>query len=319
MSLIEKYVEKVKEETKGYSEDEIVRYIYIDLGKRLSFNLDFFLGSSDEQKAIYAKRGRHMANESLESNIIICKDSSHIIEAILKHLGIEAVTTVDPDEYKMKCAHVFNIVRPKDGRPAYKVDLQQDLENIQAHMRTTEFGTSIIPENPDAISRDELERIDEKIGYISKEYYYADEYVDLLKLYSSYFKKFGERVKFVLSNIDIYHNKDIKYVERRKHHKSIMKKIFTKDEMTRIKSVYCYKTGINGREYIPCITVTIPKVGTDIYMFSNESNQYHKMDYEDLLNKINSGEIVMQSIPALQTYQKEKLKRMKDNLKIEER
>ena len=41
------------------------------------------------------------------------------------------------------------------------------MENIQAHMRTTEFGKTAGESNR-TITRDELEEIDLKIGYITK-------------------------------------------------------------------------------------------------------------------------------------------------------
>lgn len=314
MNSIKNYIEKMKKETEGYSEDEIVRAVYIDLGKRLSFNLDFFLGNAEQQKKIYATRGMHMAEEALNSNIIICKDSSHIMEIVLKHLGIDVITTVDPDEYKKKCAHVFNIVRPKDGRPAYKVDLQQDLENIQAHMRTTEFGTALTSEFPDTISRDELERIDKKIGYIGRGYYYADEYIDLLRLYASYFKNIQERLGFVLNNIEIYHNKEMQYAERRKLHKGILKKIFTRDELTKIHQIDCYIDNHTGREYIPCITASTPKRRTDIYLFSPQENKYNKIDYEDLIQQMNNGLVLKQIIPEVKAFEKERKRKEKSEL-----
>lgn len=46
MSLLEKYVEKVKEKTVNYSELEKIRYVYIDLGQKFSFDLDFSFGNT---------------------------------------------------------------------------------------------------------------------------------------------------------------------------------------------------------------------------------------------------------------------------------
>lgn len=41
MSLLEKYVERIKQKTEGYSELEKTRYVYIDLGQKFSFDLDY--------------------------------------------------------------------------------------------------------------------------------------------------------------------------------------------------------------------------------------------------------------------------------------
>jgi len=83
MSSIDDYVEKVKKETEGFSEEEMIRHIYIDLGKRLAFNLKFYLGNSKAKQQVYSHSTKARAGEALDQNIIICKDSSYIMEAVL--------------------------------------------------------------------------------------------------------------------------------------------------------------------------------------------------------------------------------------------
>ena len=73
MSSLEKYVEKVKKETEGFSNIEKLRYIYWDLGSKFAFDLDFSFGNSETKKKIYNKS--HKSNEleqSMENNTIIC-------------------------------------------------------------------------------------------------------------------------------------------------------------------------------------------------------------------------------------------------------
>ena len=56
MSKLSDYIEEAKEYIKqnsDMSELDIVRYIYLDLGKRFSFNLDFIFGSTNQKKQIY--------------------------------------------------------------------------------------------------------------------------------------------------------------------------------------------------------------------------------------------------------------------------
>ena len=50
MSSLEKYIEEVKEKTKNFSDIEKLRYVYLDLGKRFSFNLDFSFGNTEKKK-----------------------------------------------------------------------------------------------------------------------------------------------------------------------------------------------------------------------------------------------------------------------------
>ena len=52
MSSLEKYIEEVKEKTKNFSDIEKLRYVYLDLGKRFSFNLDFSFGNTEKSKSL---------------------------------------------------------------------------------------------------------------------------------------------------------------------------------------------------------------------------------------------------------------------------
>ncbi len=304
MSSIDEYVEKVKKETQGFSEEEIIRYVYIDLGKRLAFNLKFYLGNSKAKQQVYSHSTRITAEEALDKNIIICKDSSYIIEAILTKLGINVITIVAPNDDR-KCAHVYNIVKPKNGKKPYVLDLQVDMENIQAHMRTTEFGKTA-GESGRTITRDELEKIDFKIGYVTKEDYYTDEYIDLLRLNAPMFKEFGERMEFILGNIDIMNNKKMGYAERIKHHESTLGKILSLTEQLRLKQIDCYKIHGEEREYVSCITVDVPKKGKEIYLFSIQENKYNRISIEELAKQVEEGLIIMAEIPELKRFMKKR-------------
>lgn len=305
MSSIDDYIEKVKKETQGYSEEEMIRHIYIDLGKRLAFNLKFYLGNSKTRQKVYSQSKRSVAADALDQNIIICKDSSHIMEEILTKLGVNIITIVAPNDDR-KCAHVYNIVKPKNGRKPYILDLQVDMENIQAHMRTTEFGKTV-GEAGRTITRDELEKIDFKIGYITKSNYYTDEYIDLLRLNATAFKDFGERMQFILENIDINVNEKMGYAERVKHHDTILRKMLSIEEFLRIKQIDCYREHEEGkREHISCITVDVPIRGKEFYLFSVQDNQYKKVSIEELVRLANDGLVIMTEIPELKKFMKKR-------------
>ena len=53
MSNLSEYIEKVKEYKKknqNISEEELIRYVYLDLGKRFSFDLSFSFGNKKKKK-----------------------------------------------------------------------------------------------------------------------------------------------------------------------------------------------------------------------------------------------------------------------------
>ena len=41
MNNLETYIERIKKETEGFTDIEKLRYVYIDLGKRFVFDLNF--------------------------------------------------------------------------------------------------------------------------------------------------------------------------------------------------------------------------------------------------------------------------------------
>ena len=79
MRSLEKYIEEIKEKTKNFSDIEKLRYVYLDLGKKFSFNLDFSFGNTETKKKIYNKSNtEEELEQSMENNTIICKTSSKI-------------------------------------------------------------------------------------------------------------------------------------------------------------------------------------------------------------------------------------------------
>ena len=308
MSKLRQYIEKVKEYKEKHpniSEIELIRYVYLDLGKRFSFNIDFIpFGNTKKRHEIYSKsRSFDDLEECMESNIIICKSLAYILEEILQQVGIDITTEVATEDTR-KYPHVYNVVNPKNGEK-FIIDLQNDLYNIQAHAFTTNFGISTIDGKTLIIPRFEQEQIDRKLGYIDNENYYTDDYIYVMKSDIGLIEDFGEKVRFVLENIDIYENPRIGYANRMWHHAKVLEQLFTSEEFRlgdsspRIKMIDCYKD-INGRrEYVQCVAV-IAKNGTDMYIYNKNSFKYSKIDMKYFARAVKNGLIIHNyKIPGL--------------------
>lgn len=309
MSNLEKYIEQVKKyqkENPNISETELIRYVYLDLGKRFSFNENFLpFGNSKKQQNLYKYHSRNFEDleECMEKNTVICKSVSYILEYILKTLGIDIKTVVDPCDMR-KCPHMYNIITPKQGKP-YIVDLQSDMYNIQSHSFTKNFGLSVIDGKSYIISRFEQEQIDRKIGYIDNENYYSDDYLYLLKYDADLIEDFDEKVKFILENIDIYNNPNMKYTDRQWHHKAILEEFFSSKEFNysnssgKIRMIDCYKDIKNERYYVNCISVQT-KDGTQIYVYNKKEYRYCQMDLMDFAKAVHNGLVVYNcNVPGL--------------------
>ena len=287
MSNLDNYVEYIKEKIskiENITETEIIRYVYLDLGKRFGFDPNYWFGNVATQRKIYSKsRNKEDLNLCMENNTAVCKSLAYICKYILERLEID-IQVEYLDEYERDMPHVYNVVTEKNGR-RYIIDLQQDLENIHSNSRTDCFGVRGVRDREPVISRLELEEIDKKLGYINKENYYADEYLYALKMYSDFITKLDEKLDFILENIDIYHNKNMQYIERRWHHLFILKKILSEDEFKKIQFIDCYKQTEKGRDYKNCIVYYSNNTPT-IYLYSVEQNKYVQIRLEEFAKQI---------------------------------
>lgn len=308
MSILEKYVETVKRKTEGFSEVEKIRYVYLDLGKRFSFDLDFSFGNAKVKRKIYDKCGiRNELEKSMEEKTAICKSISYIFEYILKELGINVHTVKEEIDYR-SYPHMYNEITAQDGKN-YTFDLQEDLRNIKAHLRTTSFGLPLKKEDSPLINREELLKIDEKLGYVTKELSYTNEYLELIKLNMSIFKDFGEKVQFVLENVDFYNNPDMGYAERKWRIEELIGKyykdglLFTKEENRKIHLIDCCEDKKDKKEYELCIAVDT-KRGPELYMFSKDINSFSKITMERFAQRIENGLNPLEGVPGLKQFLK---------------
>lgn len=306
MSKLNEYIENLKKyikENPNLTETELVRYVYLDLGKRLSFSLIFAFGNSKTRHQIYMdSRSEDCLNECMENNTAICKSISYILEYILKRVGVDIETVVDPNSFR-SCSHMYNIVNSKEYN-SYIIDLQSDLKNIKSLSTTQFFGLSIHSDSAPVISRFELEKIDKKLGYIDNENYYSDDYLYLIKSDMGYFSDLSEKAKFVIENIEIHENPNMKYAERKWHHERVLKELFTHEELEKICQVDCYEEIDGEKEYKNCIVVD-KKGGVDIYMYSTEDFCYHQISIEDFEKEAEKGIIFPLKYPKLKQILKE--------------
>ena len=300
MENIDKYIEKVNEYIKsnpGISEDMIIRYVYLDLGRRFSFNMEFIpFGNSKKRQEIYY-RGKFAseADRCLESNIVICNSVSKLLEIVLSNFGINIKTIVDEDDLR-KCPHVFNVVTPKDGREKYTIDLQEDMYRIQMRSFTINYGLSL-KDNRNVISRYDIEQMDRKLGYVSDCSYYTDEYYYLLKNDVSCMDNFYDKVKFILENIEVFENANMSYIDRQWYHVKFLERFFDKREFDyeygegKIRVIDCYKDIKDKRIYVNCIVVEHDGL-TSVFIYNKKNYKYQELDVNNFCTAIKNGLVI---------------------------
>ena len=296
--MLDKYVEQVRNYIKtipNITEEEIIRYVYLDLGQRLSFDENYKpFGNKRKRKLMYQESKFHETLEKcMETNTAICRSLAGILEYVLKQFDVIIRTVEDPlDKQKDKDnPHTFNIITTKDGKE-YIVDLQEDLYLMKMHGFTRNYGITYTGNY--VISRYEIEQMDRKLGYITDSNYYTDEYLYNLKFDINAIEDFKEKVQVVLENIEVYKNPNISYMDRQWYHKIVLEEIFDitdfdyEYESGRIHFVNGLKI-INGIKRHYTIVTVDSKTDPDIYIYDEFKMKYKKLELIDLAKMINNG------------------------------
>ena len=284
---LDQYVQEVKDylKDKDYTETEIIMYVYIDLAKRFKFDSDFFFGNAKTRKSIYNNAYQsEILDKCMESNTIICKSASKILEYVLTQLGIQVITVDDPTD-RRKFKHVFNVIIPNDKSPSYVVDLQEDISNIHYHGFTKTFGVSFVDDKLYVIDKSEQKRIHKKIGYIDDKSIYTDEYIDLFKLYMDDNMSLNERLDLVLDNIEPYPTPNINYWERRWKHEKMLSEIFGDELKNKLNTVEFYQD-IDGEIIYNNGFYINTKDGVFVYYYNNDEYKYDKYPLNIFAKKV---------------------------------
>lgn len=305
MDALDQYINKIKEQTREFNELETVRYVYIDLGRIMSFDPSFFFGNEKNRIQIYkdCDRNKEKLNEYLEDGIIICRSISYVLEHILAKLDIHVETIIDDDEH-VYYSHVLNMVILKDGS-SFLIDLQHDLENLQIHSRTKYFGSGVF-------SKEELEALDMKVGYITEDNTYTEDYFYMLKQALNSDIPLNQKVEFILSNLNVYTDiSNMKYVERKNYYCHFVQKFITSKEKNKIHFYDCYQMKAGPKEYQLCIVVEMT-CHNNIYLYSNKSQSFDEYSLEEIVLLVKNGLVILGNIPGLKKYLNQSKQKIKD-------
>ena len=172
------------------SELEKARYLYIELGKLLKFDINYISSSDRKSEDVY---WRYVDFDKIEDNKYICRQIAEMYAEILNRVGIKAQREYRTfgeivDEYfDATGRHAYTVVELTDGRKII-ADLVYDLPFIQKGLETISFGTAT--ENRfdiDLLDKKEVYEADKKIKYMSQintetlTYVYSDEFYKMVK------------------------------------------------------------------------------------------------------------------------------------------
>lgn len=208
-----------------------IRHVYIELGKYLEKNTDFFMTVMHKVHKDYELKPEVIENiynddlddgERRDWNKVICRSAAILLSKCLNKLNIEnkliyssGTTSLDEmDDESFEIRHVFVNAKIDDDKSIF-LTLAADLPYIQNNFRTNSFGNLIrykhvdehgnehqVYEGPEVtnlveVSKDELFRIDKELGYT----YIVEDNDEPKYVYGNYF---FDSIKQKLSGNKLY-------------------------------------------------------------------------------------------------------------------
>lgn len=189
---LNKLIEKMNKRFPEGSLNEIekARYLYIELGKLLKFDINYISSSERKSEDVYWKPVNF---DKIEDNEFICRQIAEMYAELLNRAGLNAkrhyrtMGEVIDEYFDPTCKHAYTVIKLQDGRK-FIADLVYDLPFIQGGMNTLFFGEKDERrEDIVLINQDEVREIDKKIGYsypvdlYKSAYVYTNEFYKMIK------------------------------------------------------------------------------------------------------------------------------------------
>jgi hypothetical protein len=186
--VIERIIAEINSKT-DWTLDDKIRYAYIELGKNVHLNVEFFYslyGLIHEDCSLSFEQLKNIYDNIKPTYNVICKDCARMLKMIFDKCNIksEIKETIEVDHYyldegRMDIQHFFNVVEGNDKKQ-YFLSLVLDIPLIQLGLKTEHFGTNVvyIDDKGNQVYKGEeiintvlkpeyIENIDNNIGYLS--------------------------------------------------------------------------------------------------------------------------------------------------------
>lgn len=265
------------------SDLEKVRYIYINLGKILSYDFRIMRDLSIADKKLDY-------SSSTMNNYQTCSQISEILALLLNNITANCTAIVVKRGMKGRVSlmnHVAVEVKFNNNKK-YLLDLTLDLYLIQSGMRTKEFGNNKLNSDYDSISPKECEEIDKKIGYITNSY--TDKFIlDIKKAISQHnFEGMTDR-EILEYKINIIKEKLLKKFkgsfEAMRYIINVFLIVLDNEELSSLKQ---YNLSYNNFGKLELLNIFEFKGYDLIYSYSNNL-KLENTNLDDIKNLINNG------------------------------
>ena len=300
-------IEKIiKDMPKNLSDLEKAKYLYMEIGKVLSYKLEFkYCYDNRFQEDIYEEviSIEDIEKSDYQNKInIVCSQAGKIIQEALKKVNIKSyLFGYEPGEFN----HI-DVIANIDGK-SYCLDIALDLANIQKGFQTTGFalksklydGTKC-----DTLKKEEIKKIDEKLGYC-KNGMYMNDVINMIKQElnnDENIKSFMKKENPSLNNIKITKDMILKYkidfiykymknnleeenkmniYEVRAYYRNIFRSILTAEEILKNNN-YDFYYNEDGKIKNSSISEYDFKDELIYYIYNDKKRGYEKISNDDL-------------------------------------
>lgn len=313
---IEKIINSIP---KDLTELETAYFVYLELGKILNANTEYFLTGSISKRNRIFDAGKNI--NTIRSNNIICNSSAELYSYILNKIGIESSVF-----YYSTIQHADVFIKDSND-DLYYANLLEDLHNIQTGARTRHFAPHLkyinkfyrdeLQEknyiNISYINQVNLEKMDNKLGYTFRGIYLND-FLERIKLeiknsdfVNSYILPSNININtcspqdlikykflFLINNLNSYSENatnSIGFLELQKYYDRLYSVIFSTQEKDKINTYYCYpkRCQITNDILSTYISLELDESNIIYFVFSKEQNKFVSLPKETLQKEINNG------------------------------
>lgn len=262
-----------------FSEEELIRWLYIELGERFSFSREYRYAITPEEKARIELQAKDKVMRTRRVNnvdSVICIDIEETMQMLLTDLfGIDSRVITDGSG-----PHVYLEVRTENyGR--IKLDLQEDLVNIKSGRRTEHFGSENYYNQKDymTIPEGKIKEIDKKIGYIDENEKYMEDYLEDYRDKIEQSDTTDEKVRKVFALLEYKFSeilKSMKYCERTEIYKKVIEDMLPYDKVE-------HRTFRNNGKLLSCFIVPddSDEDNKKYFLFNKEKRSYEEIDREE--------------------------------------
>ena len=275
------------------SDEEVMRWLYIELGNRFSFSRKYRYAITGGEKAKIESAAKDVVMRPRRINTpdsLICIDIEETMKMLLSDLyGIDSRVLLDGSG-----PHVYLEVRTENyGR--VKLDLQEDLCNVKAGRRSEHFASESSYDGRSfmTIPEDKVKEMDKKLGYIGEDEKYMEDYLEEYREKIAESKTPDEMIQKVFVLLEHKFSKQLKamkYCERTELYKKVIKDMMPDIDVA-------HRTfRVNGK-FVSCFILPEDHSAKRYYLYNKTKSGYEEIDDEKYqeLYQINK-EIIRQAM-----------------------